>query len=96
MDYDVPFSHSQLSITTSYEHNCSRAVPIIPLPGTSLPSFGSGHVTSWFHIRQKKRCYRNRFSRYIDILISTSEIKVHKGALTTPICRPEEEIFAQD
>jgi hypothetical protein len=41
---------------------CPGAVPIIPLPGFTLSSFASRHVAAWVHIRQKKRCCRNRFS----------------------------------
>src|SRR5262249_47771190 len=60
-------------------------VPIIRLPGTALPPLRLDSDRRG--ARQKKRCYRNRFSRHTDILISTSEIKVYNCAFGTPICR---------
>src|SRR5262249_959682 len=48
--------------------SCPCVVPIIPLPGISLPGFASRHAKEWFHIRQKKRWYRNRFSQCLKIL----------------------------
>src|SRR5205085_139381 len=36
-------------------------VPIIPLPGTTLPHLRLDSVRTWYHIRHKKRCYRNHF-----------------------------------
>jgi hypothetical protein len=71
-------------------------VPIIRLPGTTPYNLRLDSVKEWYHIRQKKRCYWNRFSRHTDILISTSEIKVHNCAFATLIGRPGEEIFAQN
>jgi hypothetical protein len=41
------------------------AVPVIPRPGPLLPGFVSRHAAVWFHRRQKKRCYRNRFAQYL-------------------------------
>jgi hypothetical protein len=54
---------------------CPCVVPIIPLPGISLPRFASRHVGLWFHIRHKKRCYRNRFSQRLKNLRFLRQIK---------------------
>ena len=55
------------------------AVQIIPLPGITLPGFASRHAAEWFHIRQKKRCYRSRFSQRL----KTLRFLRHGPALTT-------------
>jgi hypothetical protein len=39
---------------------CRCVVPIIPLPGTTLPGFASRHVEQWFHISTQKLCYQSQ------------------------------------
>ena len=48
---------STLVQPTSYRPPCPCAVPIIPLPGISLPGFASGHGGEWFHRMEKTLCY---------------------------------------
>jgi len=57
-----------LSITHPLETEHPSAVLIIPLPGITIPDFASGHKGEWSHIRQKKKCYRNRFSHCLENL----------------------------
>jgi hypothetical protein len=40
---------------------CPCAVPIIPLPGTTLPSFASRHAAEWFHRSTDKLWYQSQF-----------------------------------
>ena len=39
---------------------CPGAVPIIPLPGLTLPGFASRHAAEWFPIRTEKPCYQSQ------------------------------------
>src|SRR5919204_3441780 len=54
--------------TVSRQLSPLQAVSPIPLPGTPPPGFASRHGQEWFHIRQKKKCCRNRFSHSLNNL----------------------------
>jgi hypothetical protein len=46
--------------TSSIYTPCPWVVPIIPLPGITLPDFASRHAAAWFHISPEKRCYQTQ------------------------------------